>query len=168
MLKRQATAAFLLPARSFSLLSPLECAVPSTPDSCTILVQITPLDSALTDARLVTPLKYALTEKGGGGYPRYKKGASLGERTRHGKQPCRRRLRIRELALAFAPRLGVPPLTSYHPVGIIRAAQFQLHPEVHHVDACDVRFAEMRTDSRAGGADGCSLFAARAAAAPHS
>src|SRR6266436_3816332 len=52
--QRQATAAFLLPGRSFSLLNPLECALPRSVGFCTILVQI-------------SPLEYALTKKGEGG-----------------------------------------------------------------------------------------------------
>src|SRR6266436_1417805 len=67
MLKRQATAAFLLPARLFSLLSPLECAVPRHRRFCTILDQISPLDSALTGSAPLSPLEYAVTETGGGG-----------------------------------------------------------------------------------------------------
>src|SRR6266436_5109007 len=41
-------AAFFLPARAVSQLSPLECALPRSLGFCTILVQISPLDSALT------------------------------------------------------------------------------------------------------------------------
>ena len=37
---------------------------------CTILVQISPLDSALTGTLSVTPLESALTKKGGGGVTR--------------------------------------------------------------------------------------------------
>jgi hypothetical protein len=48
-----------------SPLSPLECAVPKHSKFCTILVQITPLDSALTDTLPVTPLECAVTKKGG-------------------------------------------------------------------------------------------------------
>ena len=69
MLKRQATAAFLLPDGSLSVLNPLEYAVPRHLRFCTILVQISPLDSALTDGPPVTPLEYAVTETGGGGLP---------------------------------------------------------------------------------------------------
>ena len=69
MLKRQATAAFLLPGRSLSLLNPLECALPRRRGFCTILGQISPLDSALTDGPLVSPLECALTETGGRGLP---------------------------------------------------------------------------------------------------
>src|SRR5260370_32273183 len=45
----------------------LECAVPSTLRLCTTLVQISPLDSALTDTPSVTHLESALTKKGEGG-----------------------------------------------------------------------------------------------------
>src|SRR4029077_9952486 len=58
---------FFLPALLFSLLSPLECAVPRHGPFCTILVQISPLDSALTDRPLVSPLECALAETGGRG-----------------------------------------------------------------------------------------------------
>src|SRR5579864_3269045 len=58
---------FCFPAISAPSLSPLECAVPSTIEICTILVQITPLDSALTDTVPVTPLECAVPKNGGGG-----------------------------------------------------------------------------------------------------
>src|SRR5579859_2077623 len=58
---------FCCPADPFLHLSPLECAVPSTIEICTILVQITPLDSALTDTLPVTPLESAVPKKGGRG-----------------------------------------------------------------------------------------------------
>src|SRR5258707_15351543 len=59
------SAAFFLPGRSFSLLNPLECALPRSIGFCTILVQISPLESTLTDCALVSPLEYALTKTGG-------------------------------------------------------------------------------------------------------
>src|SRR5579864_4762143 len=55
------------PASRPQQLSSLECAVPSTPKFCTILVQISPLDSALTDTPHVTPLECAVPGNGGEG-----------------------------------------------------------------------------------------------------
>src|ERR1700688_1243206 len=48
-------------------LSPLECALTRTARFCTILVQISPLESAFTDTPPVTPLESALTNTPGGG-----------------------------------------------------------------------------------------------------
>src|ERR1700676_4588794 len=60
---------FCCPGSLFPRLSPLECAVPRPTEFCTILVQITPLDSALTDTVPVTPLESAVPKKGGRGTP---------------------------------------------------------------------------------------------------
>src|ERR1700687_368091 len=46
-----------------------ESALTRTARFCTILVQISPLDSALTDTPPVTPLESALTNTPGGGAP---------------------------------------------------------------------------------------------------
>ena len=54
-------------ARPLRPASPLEYADPKNVKSCTILVQINPLDSALTDRAPLSPLEYALTKKGGRG-----------------------------------------------------------------------------------------------------
>src|SRR5579864_5031474 len=67
MRERQATAAFLFSAVPSCRLSPLECTVTRPSKCCTILVQITPLDSALTDTPTITPLECAVTKQGGGG-----------------------------------------------------------------------------------------------------
>ena len=50
-------------------LSPAFATLTKTRPNCTKIVQITPLESALTDAAPVTPLESALTEKGDGGVP---------------------------------------------------------------------------------------------------
>src|SRR4029077_13872581 len=50
-----------LAGKSFGMLSS------EHPKLCTILVQISPLDYALTDTAAVTPLESALTKKGGEG-----------------------------------------------------------------------------------------------------
>src|SRR6267378_1606125 len=60
-------AAFFLSGRLSPRISPLECAVPRSIGFCTILVQISPLESTLTDWPLVSPLECAVTKKGGGG-----------------------------------------------------------------------------------------------------
>src|SRR6266481_2919237 len=57
MLKRRATAAFLLSGRSLSLISPLE--------------------SALTDSPLVSPLECSVTETGGRGGPRKRRSSKI-------------------------------------------------------------------------------------------
>src|SRR6266851_4301199 len=63
-------AAFFLSGRLSPRISPLECAVPRNDEFCTILVQISPLDSALTDSPPISPVECALTETGGRGGPR--------------------------------------------------------------------------------------------------
>jgi hypothetical protein len=62
---------YLEQTRYVAPLTPLESALTRTARFCTILVQIGPLDSALTDTPPVTPLECALTKTSGGG------GASL-------------------------------------------------------------------------------------------
>ena len=47
-------------------LTPAFTSLTKTRPNCTKIVQITPLESALTDAAPVTPLDSALTKKGGG------------------------------------------------------------------------------------------------------
>src|SRR6266851_6718184 len=66
MPKRQPTCRFFIVRRLSPRLSPLECALPRSIGFCTILVQISPLESTLTDWPLVSPLECAVTKKGGG------------------------------------------------------------------------------------------------------
>ena len=69
-------------------LTPLECAVPNQAESCTISVQITPLESALTNCDSVSPLDSALTKNRGEGG------------TREEKSQCRASARVNNTAVA--------------------------------------------------------------------
>src|SRR5712664_626978 len=70
MFKRQSTCRFFIVRRLSPRLSPLECALPRSVGFCTVSVQISLLESALTHARPVSPLECAVTKKGGRGTPR--------------------------------------------------------------------------------------------------